>query len=340
MLPLKFLDAYKKEDFGFYFGRETETDTLYEKVKRNTITLFYGLSGTGKTSLILCGLSNKFDDADWMAFVIRRGNKSNIIDVIKKTLYSKTDEIFNDESVDLSIILDKIYYNHYRPIYLIFDQLEELFIYGTKTEKFEFISFIIEVQKNNHYVKVILVLREEYFVHIDDFESKIPAIFQSRLRLEPMKTEKVIDTIKKMGLAIKVNISDALAEEIINHITSKNKNDICSDNAGSILKKEIELPYLQVYFKEMFEKKLQIKLSDCPADKLIDLTKEDLPELGAINDVLTDFLDNAVKNINQHIKNEDKQLDEQLVWQVLNTLVSYEGTKQEKSLEEIITLLS
>ena len=54
--PIKFLDAYTKEDRDIFFGRDKDTDRLYDTVKRSRVVLLYGLSGTGKTSLVHCGL--------------------------------------------------------------------------------------------------------------------------------------------------------------------------------------------------------------------------------------------------------------------------------------------
>ena len=58
--PFKFLDAYSQADHDFFFGREEEVAALYEMVFQTDILLVYGASGTGKTSLIQCGLANKF----------------------------------------------------------------------------------------------------------------------------------------------------------------------------------------------------------------------------------------------------------------------------------------
>ena len=47
--PFKFLDAYTKEDKDIFFGREAETDELYDRVFETNLVLLYGASGTGKT---------------------------------------------------------------------------------------------------------------------------------------------------------------------------------------------------------------------------------------------------------------------------------------------------
>ena len=82
--PFKFLDPYDKKDIQFFFGRDKETDLLYDMVSKNRIVLVYGQSGTGKTSIIQCGLANAFDPTDWMPFFIRR--EENINDAVLKVL--------------------------------------------------------------------------------------------------------------------------------------------------------------------------------------------------------------------------------------------------------------
>ncbi|MBU0763875.1 MAG: ATP-binding protein, partial [Bacteroidetes bacterium] len=82
--PFKFLDSFTKEDKDIFFGREKETDELYQKVFECKILLMYGISGTGKSSLIYCGLANKFEDSDWLPINIRRGR--NINESLKKAI--------------------------------------------------------------------------------------------------------------------------------------------------------------------------------------------------------------------------------------------------------------
>src|SRR5258705_1247696 len=145
--PFKFLDAYNKEDTGIFFGRDEEINALYEMVFQSPILLIYGASGTGKTSLIQCGLASKFQSHDWLALTIRRG--SNINTAFEKALtdaggdFSEEhddmdwlDEVMDEKEVitaapqltPIAQSLKAIYLKSFRPVYLIFDQFEELFI--------------------------------------------------------------------------------------------------------------------------------------------------------------------------------------------------------------------
>ena len=61
-----------------FFGRNEEVDELYEMVFQSDLILIYGASGTGKSSLIQCGLASRFQSHDWLAMNIRRGSNLNI----------------------------------------------------------------------------------------------------------------------------------------------------------------------------------------------------------------------------------------------------------------------
>lgn len=70
--PFKFLDSYQREDRGVFFGRDEEINALYDMIFQSSVVLVYGASGTGKTSLINCGLAGKFQPHDWLDLMIRR----------------------------------------------------------------------------------------------------------------------------------------------------------------------------------------------------------------------------------------------------------------------------
>ena len=120
--PFKFLDAFTLKDSKFFFGREKEIDALYEMVFESPLILIYGLSGTGKTSLVQCGLASRFDGPDWFPFFIRRNE--NINDSLNKEL-----DVCITKKKEMNLT-DKISYlttKYLRPVYLVFDQFEELF---------------------------------------------------------------------------------------------------------------------------------------------------------------------------------------------------------------------
>ncbi|CAL1518957.1 hypothetical protein [Chitinophaga sp. MM2321] len=331
---LKFLEPYNQEDKDSYHGREEEILYLYKKVKQYQLTLLYGLSGTGKTSLISCGLCNEFDPDDWRSFIIRRGNNQRISTAFRNTLAPEAD-------VELSLfdLLGDVYTAYYKPVYMIFDQLEELFLYGDSAERTEFIDFIRRVLDQAPYAKIILVIRQEYFVYLDEFEERIPEIFQGRMKLERMSRKKVVTTIREIAAQEKIRVTDEVTDLIISHISIKRHEDKFRTDLSSLQVDNIDLPSLQVYLYEVVKKNAD-KIAELPPEGLLELGKDDLPEIGTINDVLSDYVHQAVKEVESELNTTNPEITDDLIWQVLNSLVSYEGTKQQKSIDEIQKILS
>ena len=180
--PFKFLDSYTAEDNDLFFGRDEEIRQLYQMIYQSDTLLLYGASGTGKTSLIQCGLASQFQKHDWLDVFVRR--HKNINESLNKALLavggegktstSKTqnldwlDELMGKESSITSNkkqsptqrYLKNIYLRHFRPIYLIFDQFEELFILGTEEEQQQFINTVKEILQVEQPVKLIFSIRE------------------------------------------------------------------------------------------------------------------------------------------------------------------------------------
>ena len=144
--PFKFLDAYDKSDRAIYFGRDDEIETLYNMAYQSNLTLVYGRSGTGKTSLIQCGLANRFKTSDWLDIYVRRRNDINasLLDSLKKLTVARKresgsslkerlqkrnssrsvdqtkDEDTEEIKSEIITALKELYAQYFKPIYLIF----------------------------------------------------------------------------------------------------------------------------------------------------------------------------------------------------------------------------
>ena len=167
--PFKLLDAYSRDDSEFFFGRMEEVDQLYEMVFQSDILLVYGASGTGKTSLIQCGLASRFQSHDWLALNIRRGNDLNTS--LNNTLRDASGGLSDvelawaegDNSSDgpkfstqrslLARRFETIFLQHFKPIYLIFDQFEELYTLGDDSEEQIFVEAVQEILRLEQPVK-------------------------------------------------------------------------------------------------------------------------------------------------------------------------------------------
>ncbi len=327
--PFKFLDSYQREDKDFFFGRTEEIETLYQMIFQTRILLIYGTSGTGKTSLIQCGLANKFQSYDWLALYIRRGG--NLISSLDKALCDESDGVFTYDGQSEHIIhnlpekLESVYKASFKPIYLIFDQFEELYVLGAKTEQEQFIKTVKEILATDQPVKIILSMREEYLGYLYGLEKEIPQIMRKTLRVEPMMLDKVTDVIRGINnfkhslVKIKTDEIEAITQEIFERLKGKEKT------------LTIQLPYLQVFLDKLYIN----KTNDHDHQTEAEITLEDLKKIGDIEDVLQNFLEEQVREISQELSTAKTVVKTETIWKILSNFCTLEGTKEPISKKEV-----
>jgi len=339
--PFVFLDAYKREDKDVFFGREEEIKELYEKVFQSDLLLLYGASGTGKTSLIQCGLANRFEAHDWLPVFVRRENNLNKsfsrrLDEELKKREGGQEETFWDESEFFADTapkqaenpyvaqLTRLYADVFRPIYLIFDQFEELYTLGSREEQREFFGHIRAILAAKQPVKIIVSMREEYLGFLDEFEKEVPQLLDKKLRIEPMGITKVSEVIRGATAAgslisLPEGELDAFAEAVFNTIKGEKRQ------------LAIPLPYLQVLLDRLYSH----LTGDSTHQSTATFSVQALKKLGNIENVMRAFLDDQVRDMQRKfkLKNEDN------IWRLLGQLVTEDRTKAPRSTAELRDLL-
>jgi len=334
--PFKFLDAYTRKDQAFFFGREDEVKALYEMVFQSDLILLYGASGTGKTSLIQCGLASKFQSHDWLDLYIRRG--SNLNDSLQKalteaggTLVDSEDNLawLNEDFAsedsgasenNLSASLRAIYLKHFKPIYLIFDQFEELYILGTEAEQATFTTSVKELLRVEQPVKLIISIREEYLGYLYEFEKAVPELLRKKLRVEPMNLNKIKQVVRQVGKSPTSNVRlQAGQEEKIGEV-------IFEKIKGEEKKRSIPLPYLQVFLDKFY---LQVT-GDEKREAEATFSLAALRQMADIDNILRSFLDDQVIAVAREFDQSSEQL-----WRILSPFVTLEGTKEPLSVVDM-----
>lgn len=251
--PFKFLDSYTREDAAIFFGREKETEDLYQALNGVKHLLVYGPSGAGKTSLVECGLRNQFSDADWFALTIRRGNNINkaVFATLNAALTNKfpiqpETQLPEEREVEFGQAVERLFTEKFQPVYLLFDQFEELLITGEEEERIEFFKRLNLLIRYKIPCRVMLIMREEFLGHLSEFEPYCPSIFQHRFRLEKMGRRNVsrvlLNILEAPGYQTSFRVDDApkLAERILSKLPDS--------------RREIELTHLQVFLSELWER--------------------------------------------------------------------------------------
>ena len=306
--PFKFLDPYEFEDRDAFFGRDAETKELYNLVTKNRLTFVYGPSGTGKTSLVQCGLANRFGGVDWLPIFVRRGE--NINEVLRREIAKALGEGAAFDG-DFPAAVGALFNRYLRPVYLIFDQFEELFILGNTAEQQAFYDTIAELLEAELPCRILFILREDYFGHLNQFEKTVPELYHRKLRVEPMSRDNLRAVVAGSCKVFNIGFDDA------RRAPERIMDNILADKSG------IHMPYVQVYLHMLYQEAAKEGLSP------LRFTDAVIGKVGPITDVLGRFLQEQKTEIFKNLQQNPAFAapPEDVVSQVLDVFVSKEGTK-------------
>ena len=252
------LQSYTEAQVNSFFGRDNEIDAVTSLVQLNTLTIVFGRSGTGKTSLLNAGVFPKLRKSYCLPFRIRlefNDDSPDLVTQIKFVLKKEIDKYgFKAEAYPSSETLWE--YFHKEPLWksitpiLVFDQFEEIFTLAKSNPRFaitelqdfwEELSDLIENnipeklkdrflnhknEINYNYktgkAKIVFAFREEYLPEFESITSKIPSIKYSRFRLLPMNGHQAYDVITKNW---KEKINPAEAKQVVSYFTNETNPD-------------------------------------------------------------------------------------------------------------------
>ena len=248
------LQSYTEAQAGSFFGRDEEISKITTLVLVNTLTIVFGKSGTGKTSVLNAGVFPGLRKNYCLPFKIRlefNKNSPDLVTQIKKVLKEEIDKYgFKVKAYPASETLWE--YFHQEPLWqvitpiLVFDQFEEIFTLAKLEPRYaltelpafwEELSDVIEnnipvklaaqFQQNKKEIeynyktqktKVVFSFREEYLPEFESITSKIPSIKYSRFRLLPMNGHQAYEVITKTW---RESIKPPQAKRIVSYLTNE-----------------------------------------------------------------------------------------------------------------------
>ena len=317
--PFKFLDSYAEQDRAAFFGRDEEIETLYRLMGESRLVLVYGASGTGKTSLIQCGLTSKFSPTSWLPVNVRRGD--NLNDALLAALRALA---ITPLPADITVpdAVRSIYLDHLRPVFLIFDQFEELYVLGSKDEQDKFYAAVKELLGSDTSCRIIISLREEYLAALDRFELAVPSLFDKRLRVETMTNANVKKVIVGTAAAHDIVLEHGVdtARLIIAQLDDKRVG--------------VQLAYLQVYLDHLY------RTAATPgAGGAVTFTDAAIDQAGKLGDIMAGFLDAQEGALQAELEASGTGIAKGGIARLLDEFVTVTGTKQPSTTAEIAKLL-
>lgn len=229
------LRSFTEEVEDYFYGRTRELDDLYERVEHRPLTILFGQSGLGKTSLLRAGLIPQLKKAGYAPVLIRLHYEEDAPPLEQQVLQalksiSPNLQLPTGKSVSLWEVFHDPHYGFLsgdapRPV-LMFDQFEEIFTLGRaeqrKSDALAFRDALTALVENrpppelraqieeddeladrydfqSRPCKVLLSLREDFLHLLERWRSHMPSLMDNRLELRLLNGEQALAAVVEPG---------------------------------------------------------------------------------------------------------------------------------------------
>jgi len=201
-----------------FFGREQAARALTDLILANRLTVVFGKSGLGKSSLLSAGISQRLRDQGRLPLIVRvndiqRGPFVSVLEGIQVAAERQRVEYVPGKQESLWGFFKTVEFWQrdllLTPV-LILDQFEELFTLHGRDASTAFITdlgyLVRGVRPPSHAgdaklsdtppsLNIVLSLREDYLGFLDDAADRVPDILDHRFRLTPLSIEAATEAM-------------------------------------------------------------------------------------------------------------------------------------------------
>ena len=299
--PYVGLVPYREEDSGFFFGRDDERRIVIANLRASRLTILYGPSGVGKTSLLQAGvlhdlraevLENATAQADRVPIAVCafRDWRDDPLPVLMNAMQDAAcDSLGGDRGArwkpGTSVVGSLLAWTRGVRLLVILDQFEDYFLYhGAESGEATIAGALPAiVNEPNLGVNVLLSIREDAWAKLDLFEGRIPRLFGNYLRVEHLSRAGAREAIERpveewnnrLGPGNRrYTLEPALVDTVLNAAASGGlalTHESARADPGPPISEEIEAPYLQLVMERLWRATLAAGSGELTAARLEEL---------------------------------------------------------------------
>jgi WD40 repeat protein len=178
-------------DARLFFGRDAERDTLVANLIANRLTVLYGASGVGKSSLLRAGIAQLLR-GQGTTVVVHDTWIEQPVDALTEAVRAASPPLGPTAGLADTVAAAA----HIDDVVLLLDQLEEYFLYhGASGPLVDALHELL--RRPGLRVSVLLAVRDDALAQLDALSGRLPETFGNLLRLEPLGPRAAGDAIVK-----------------------------------------------------------------------------------------------------------------------------------------------
>jgi WD40 repeat protein len=274
--PYVGLQPYTEEDRAYFFGRERDKRVIASNLFASPLTILYGASGVGKSSVLMAGvvpdLREKQRTAvalfrEWQRTDFQARLKSECAEAVE---HAQQKPLAIDPSLPLDDWLAEATQAFGGSILILFDQFEEYFLYNPEAQicnAFES-EFARAVNREDIDVGFLLALREDTLARLDRFRPRIPNLLSNTLRLQHLDASaaeeamrKPLEVYNRESAGVPVAIEDQLIKAVLAQVRTGKvalTHSVGADQAAAgDGKAQIEAPFLQLVMTRVWNEEMK-----------------------------------------------------------------------------------
>ena len=316
--PYKGLNAFEDSELDalLFFGRERDREIVVANLIASRLTVLYGPSGVGKSSLLRAAVARSLRELPEQPLVVVFSRWSEDPAGALAELLGANGDGAAETALEA---LQRAQFD--RDVYLVLDQAEEYFLYHADDRgPGSFAETLPSILAGPYRVNVLVSLREDSLAKLDRFTGRIPGLFANTLRLDRLDRQAaraaIVRPVERFAelTGETVAVEDGLVERVLDEVgTGMIEPALGGLGVVEAVGDEarIEAPYLQVVMQRIWDEE-RAAGSDA-------LRTGTLDRLGGAQHIVEEHLEGALEVLTPEQKDVAARL--------FNHLVTPSGTK-------------
>lgn len=233
--PFCGLRPFGDDDAALFAGRDGEVELVAANLQAARLTILYGPSGVGKSSLLRAGAAHRIEARESAARAAGKPASRVLVhdewagDAAAQLARRIADDAGIDEAPAFDEAVARWGEAHDGVLLLILDQFEEYMRLHPASEGQPLDELLPEVVRDERLrVHVLISLREDALAEMDRFEERMPTVFENVLRLPAMTASAAREAIEQpiatvnawrveAGLAA-VGVEEGLVDDVLGQL--------------------------------------------------------------------------------------------------------------------------